>query len=171
MARGAKHKFTLGKDVTLNTMRAACLEMSRPGIVVVPLHRAEPGIDVVSVGESRYQLPASLSLRLTPDSVWMSRQVRSKMRRGEPITVEDQTICHGLPGLRWPSNDGKWVEARANDVAFGAGIRVEVEVRHMECVPGEWIFELLDAFVKAFDGTDIVRYTAANKKWLRTAGL
>lgn len=156
-----EYKLTLGKDVTLNTMRAACLSMSKDDVVVEPLHRWEPGINVVRVDNFEPKQGAHVSLRLNPVRP-PARDVRFAVNK-----EEFRRLRAGFPRKEWPSHNCNWVEARADDAVYKAGDRVHLWIRYSECIPGDWIFGMMDAFAEEFDARDIVLYRTANRAWLR----
>ena len=101
-------RVVLKEHITLNRVRAACLELSaRPGVRCVPLHRVEGGIEVLAAGGYTAAAGRHASLRF--------RHARA--------ADEHVHQC-----LLWPSVHGTWDEEGADVDVYRADVELLVEV-------------------------------------------
>jgi len=160
-------KFTLGKDVTLTSVRECCAAL-KESAEVEPLHRVEPGVNIVRVGDSVYDDDMSLRLNPAREGVnWLKLYKGLQHGLYSSDEIEDQrSMARGSTRKQWPTSHHTWVEERAEEAVFKAGDRVILRMGG-ESTPGLWVLDLMDAFAAFFGATAVVKYTARNKTALR----
>ncbi len=121
-------RVVLKEHITLNRVRAACLELSaRPGVRCVPLHRVEGGIEVLAAGGYTAAAGRHASIRFRHKRAYY--------------------LC-------WPSRHGTWDEEGADVGVYRAGDTMLFEVVCMHgAVPINAFGVLLVALATALGAT------------------